>query len=519
VATPGEVRRAVIALTDRQDADVRRAWSRIRQAVGLDPIRARNALAQVLPAIGDTYGSAASALAADIYDGDREAAGVKDRRGRRFRATAAPLADQGRYDALAGWAVGPLFGSDPDPEAVASKIAGGMQRTTADAFRETITVNAKADPSAIGWRRIGHGATCDFCRMLINRGAVYTEETAKFRAHDNCKCTAAAAFKGEDIGPLDPAAMGTEADELSPIESEFLRVQGEDRPQYVKSEEFIAESDIEAATMYARKRIDHDNVQIKDSLALIEERKKQLAAQLSGNEDLKQLIKTDYRIKIHQSFVRAARKRVKAAEAEIAEAYKRAERGFAQARLYDSRADEVARFRKGAPMDPDTAAKGTNQRWHIGSEGDVDYQTNCTRCATAYEMRRRGYDVKARGVTPEERPTKYTEAVMSNWRTKDGSVRKPTDTIGRVGTEEIINDWPVGARGFISGAWKSGGGHIWNVERTKDGYIFVEAQIGRRAGIEPIEHNWSQLDPFSVQVARVDDLVPTNYVGVLVEPV
>jgi hypothetical protein len=416
--------------------------------------------------------------------------------------------------------VGPLFGGDPNPDAVVSKVVGGMQRTTADAFRETIIDNTRRDPNAIGWRRIGHGNTCEFCRMLINRGAVYlTEDSANFAAHDLCKCTVAAAFKGEDIGPLTPEEMETVGDDTpSAVEAEFMRLQGESRPQYVKSEERVAAQEAAEAKRYAQDRIDFEKQQIKISQEVIDERKQLLASQLSGNEDLKQLIKTDYRIRLHQKYMRAAKARIKKAEAEVAEAATRVERGLAQARLYDSRAAEADRFRKGAPMDPDTAAKGTNQRWHVGQEGDTDYQRNCTRCVTAYEMRRRGYDVKARGVTTPEAPTKRTNHTASNWREKDGSVREPLVPWGKKQTEEIIMSWDVGARGFMSGAWRSGGGHIWNVERTKDGYIFVEAQTGRNAGIEPIQHNWSNLIADSLQIVRVDDLVPTNYVGAFVEP-
>jgi hypothetical protein len=229
------------ALTDRQEADIRAAYAKLSARIGDDPIRTRNALAAVLPAIGDTYGSAASALAADVYDDSRDAAGVVDKRGKRFRAKAAPLADQGRYDALAGWAVGPLFGGDPNPDAVVSKVVGGMQRTTADAFRETIIDNTKRDPNAIGWRRIGHGNTCEFCRMLINRGAVYlSEESAGFLAHDLCNCTPAAAFQGEDIGPL-PLDQAITDETPSAIEVAAAPVWDKDRVRQLLNSELDTE--------------------------------------------------------------------------------------------------------------------------------------------------------------------------------------------------------------------------------------------------------------------------------------
>ena len=52
-----------------------------------------------------------------------------------------------------------------------------------------------ADPKADGWQRTGVGE-CKFCEMLIGRGAVYTEATGDFGAHDDCHCSAVPAFKG-----------------------------------------------------------------------------------------------------------------------------------------------------------------------------------------------------------------------------------------------------------------------------------------------------------------------------------
>ena len=54
-----------------------------------------------------------------------------------------------------------------------------------------------ADPRAEGWARFsGGGGTCGFCYMIISRGAVFTDKTAKFGAHDNCSCGAGPIWKG-----------------------------------------------------------------------------------------------------------------------------------------------------------------------------------------------------------------------------------------------------------------------------------------------------------------------------------
>lgn len=69
-------------------------------------------------------------------------------------------------------------------------IGGGLQRTIANQHRGTVTASSIADPKARGWRRVGSGVSCDFCQMLLGRGAVYIEETADFATHDHCNCSA-----------------------------------------------------------------------------------------------------------------------------------------------------------------------------------------------------------------------------------------------------------------------------------------------------------------------------------------
>jgi hypothetical protein len=150
---------------------------------------ARDALQAFLPQLVAIYGSAAAALGADWYDDLREAAAVKGR----FIAIPAELPDQGRTDSLAGWAVSPMFQAEPDKATTLVKTIGGVQRIIANADRDTIRVSSVQDRGARGWARAGTG-NCDFCAMLIGRGAVYTEATADFESHDHCGCVAVPEF-------------------------------------------------------------------------------------------------------------------------------------------------------------------------------------------------------------------------------------------------------------------------------------------------------------------------------------
>lgn len=136
------------------------------------------------PVIAERYGLAAGALAADWYEELRDAAEVAGY----FRADFADLPDAGRYLALAEWAA-----SKDDVEAL---VFGGVQRVIANMHRETVMLSSFADPQAAGWARFARGAeTCGFCYMLTTRGAVYTERTARFGAHDNCDCGAGPIWK------------------------------------------------------------------------------------------------------------------------------------------------------------------------------------------------------------------------------------------------------------------------------------------------------------------------------------
>lgn len=168
--------------------DLSLLWQQVTSAA-----EAGTALRDVLPALIDTYGAAAASLAADWYDSHREKLDVKGG----FRAIPADISDPGT-DALIGWALTTATDSD----ALQGLILGGTQRRIANFSRTTVTGSSVADPQATGWQRVGSGE-CDFCEMLIGRGAVYSEASADFASHDHCNCAAVPAFKGVPI-PVKP---------------------------------------------------------------------------------------------------------------------------------------------------------------------------------------------------------------------------------------------------------------------------------------------------------------------------
>lgn len=162
------------------DADLARLWQLVANGAAAD-----EALFDLLPGIVREYGAMGGALAAEWYDAQRAKIGARSK----FVATPVAADDRGAQ-ALVGWAIS----SASNDQALKTLILGGVQRRIADHIRYTIASNSVLDRAARGWQRVGDGNTCDFCSMLLARGAVYTEATADFDSHDHCGCRAEPAW-------------------------------------------------------------------------------------------------------------------------------------------------------------------------------------------------------------------------------------------------------------------------------------------------------------------------------------
>lgn len=192
MATPNELRRRQQQLARLAINDLAGMWRQVSNAV-----EARKALQDILPALLDTYGNAAASVAADWYDEARLAADV----GGPFTALPANLEGQAP-DALALWA----SEKGTDLDSVKTLVEGGLSRRISNWSRQTVMGSALADPQASGWQRVGSGS-CNFCALLIGRGAVYSEASADFASHDHCNCAAIPAFRGKPR-PVKPYTPG-----------------------------------------------------------------------------------------------------------------------------------------------------------------------------------------------------------------------------------------------------------------------------------------------------------------------
>lgn len=90
-----------------------------------------------------------------------------------------------------------------DLSALAGQVAAQAAQTAMAGGRSTIDRTARHRRRR--YRRVSDGNPCAFCAMLASRGPAYSEETAYFRAHEHCGCTAELVY-----GTWEPSALERE---------------------------------------------------------------------------------------------------------------------------------------------------------------------------------------------------------------------------------------------------------------------------------------------------------------------
>jgi hypothetical protein len=158
----------------------------------------------------------------------------------------------------------------------------------------------------------------------------------------------------------------------------------------------------------------------------------------------------------------------------------------------------------------------SNPHFYASPEDDPDatkpYQINCYNCVQAYELRRRGYAVEAKGAPIENWYTGMGQSdgeIAEGWTLPDGSRSHFTD-VQAMGLLNEVMAWPKGSRGWIVTAWKDGGGHVWVVEKGDDGVPhFIDPQPGKEINIQ----DYLNRSTGNFKIMKVDDLVPTVHVA------
>lgn len=150
-------------------------------------------LLDTVPGVIEYYSEGSAALAVDAYmDARFGVAGS-------FAATPFVLDRTVKIRRGVAWASDPL--GLGDFELASARMAKLMRTEMTRPYRDTTLRNGANDGMFVGYQRIARAASCGFCKALAARGAVFKQNTAYFAAHDNCQCTASAAFVGQENGP------------------------------------------------------------------------------------------------------------------------------------------------------------------------------------------------------------------------------------------------------------------------------------------------------------------------------
>lgn len=184
-----ESKQALTVLAD--DAEDTARWMVDRTSGSFEARRLQ--LLDTVPEVVGYYSEGSAALAADAY--------MDARWGVSGAFAAAPIV----LDRTVKIRRGVAWASDPmslgDFELASSRFAKLVRTEMTRPYRDTTLGNGSRDGMFVGYKRIARGESCGFCKALAARGAVFKKNTVYFAAHDDCQCTAAAAFVGQPHGP------------------------------------------------------------------------------------------------------------------------------------------------------------------------------------------------------------------------------------------------------------------------------------------------------------------------------
>lgn len=163
-----------------------------------------------MPAIATEYSAAAEILAQSYYDESRSLAPALTVA---YSATVAaynPLPD---LESSIGYSVARLT-KGGNPASVLGVLAGTMQKTVANADRETISFNVVEDPDGTVFERIPQQDACAFC---LSMAAVAELQTKSFMSkyHGYCRCVTMPVFTGQSATKLPIYGQVNEAYDLA----------------------------------------------------------------------------------------------------------------------------------------------------------------------------------------------------------------------------------------------------------------------------------------------------------------
>ena len=126
----------------------------------------------------------------------------------------------------------------------------------------------------------------------------------------------------------------------------------------------------------------------------------------------------------------------------------------------------------------------TNPNYSL-TDVDSPWNNNCQRCVSAYEARRRGYDVQAQPLPPgndalpimnhpQGWPSVYKDGQLIDCSANSG-------TAAAVNVKNMMSSWGDNCRAIVRVRWKpeaGGGGHVFIAERSNGVTRFIDPQNG-----------------------------------------
>lgn len=138
--------------------------------------------------------------------------------------------------------------------------------------------------------------------------------------------------------------------------------------------------------------------------------------------------------------------------------------------------------------------------------GEYKWRNNCQRCVSAYEMRRRGYDVTAKPL-----PGKLEADYLAQWFEHAWNNAKREWCLsgsGKKQVEEHMELWGDGARAVVGVGFTSDRGHVFFAERINGKTMFIDPQ---NASADCAEYFKMALKG-RTHVTRVDNLTPSEHI-------
>lgn len=159
--------------------------------------------------------------------------------------------------------------------------------------------------------------------------------------------------------------------------------------------------------------------------------------------------------------------------------------------------------RKARIFTADEDLKATNPNY---VSGEYKWRNNCQRCVSAYEMRRRGYNVTAKPL-----PGKLADDYLAQWfehAWENANTIWCNKGSGKREIEGYIKQWGNGSRAVIRVKWKGGGGHVFVAENIEGKIRYYDPQ----SGDNDCSRYFQDAREGKSTITRVDNLAPSEHI-------